>query len=125
MPIYALESLPLLNITATDNTKYAAYADDVSCVGKLRNILTWLDKLINFGSKMGYFPKVNKPWLTVRPEKCEAAKSIFKDMNLNITNVGKRHLGSVVGTEEFRKEYVSDPESKRMGSRNKVTDKNC
>ena len=26
--------------------------------------------------------------------------------NLNVTNEGKRHLGAVVGTEEFRKEYV-------------------
>ena len=32
---------------------------------------------------------------------------IFKDTNLNITNEGKRHLGAVVGMEEFRKEYVT------------------
>ena len=31
---------------------------------------------------------------------------IFQDTNLNITNEGKRHLGTVVGTEEYRKEYV-------------------
>ena len=37
IPIYALGSLPLLNIKTTGNTKYAAYADDISCVGKLRN----------------------------------------------------------------------------------------
>ena len=36
MPIYALVSLPLLNITTTDNTKYAAYANDLSSVGKRR-----------------------------------------------------------------------------------------
>ena len=55
---------------------------------------------------MGYFPKANKSWLIVKLEKYETAKGIFKDTNLNITNEGKRHLRSVVGTEEFRKEYV-------------------
>ena len=43
-------SVPL---TATDNTNYAAYADDISCAGKLRN------KLNTFGPKIGYFAKAN------------------------------------------------------------------
>ena len=36
----------------------------------------------------------------MKPEKYGTAA------NMNITNEGKRHLGAVVGTEEFRKEYV-------------------
>ena len=39
-------------------------------------------------------------------EKNETAKAIFKDTNFNITDEGKRYLGAVVGTEEFRKEYA-------------------
>ena len=78
MPIYALGSLLLLNITTTDNSKYATYADDISCVAKLRNILTWWNKLNTFGTKMGYFTKANKPWLIIKPEKHETAKGIFK-----------------------------------------------
>ena len=42
----------------------------------------------------------------MKPDKYDAAKCIFKDSNLNITNEGKRHLDTVVGREEFRKEYV-------------------
>ena len=93
MPIYTLESLPLLNITTTENKKYAAYADVISCVEKLRNILT------SFGQKIGYFPKANKSWLIVKPGKYEAAKSIFKHTSFDIANDGKRHIGAVVGTE--------------------------
>ena len=78
MPIYALGSLPLLSITTTDNTKYAAYADDISCVGKLRNMLTWWNKRNTFGPKLGYFPKANKSWLIVKPEKYETAKVYSK-----------------------------------------------
>ena len=55
---------------------------------------------------MGYFIKANKSWLIVKPEKYEAAKGIFKDTNLNITNEGKRYLGAVLVTEEFRKKYM-------------------
>ena len=124
MPIYALGSLPLLNITTTDHTKYSDYADDISCVGKLRNILTWWNKLNTFGAKMGYFPKANRSWLIVKPEKYETAKGIFKDTNLNITNAGKRNLGAAVGYGEVQK-GICDYESKEMGSRIKVADKNC
>ena len=99
MSIYTLGSLPLLNMTTTENTKYAAYADDISCVEILRNILTWWSKLNTFVPKIGYFPKADKSWLIVKPGKYEAAKSIFKDTSFNITNDGKRHIGAVVGTE--------------------------
>ena len=34
MPICGLVNLPLLNITTADSTKHAAYADNISCVGK-------------------------------------------------------------------------------------------
>ena len=103
MPVYAIGSLPLLNITITD----AAYADNISCVEKLRNILTWWDKLNIFGPKIRYFPVANKQWLILQAKKVnEIVKRIFKDTNLNITNKGKRHLGEVVGMEELRKEYV-------------------
>ena len=78
MTIYALGSLPLLSITTTDNTKHPAYADDISCVGKLRNMLTWWNKLNTFGPKLGYFPKANKSWLIVKPEKYETTKVYSK-----------------------------------------------
>ena len=107
MPIYALGSIPLLDATVTDNTKHAAYADDISCAGKLTSILAWWKKLNIFGPKVGYFPKAKKSWLIVKPEKYETAKDVFKTTKLNITKEGKRHLGAVVGTEEYKIEYVN------------------
>ena len=92
MPIYALESLLLLNIATTDITKRVAYADDVTCVGELKNILTWWNKLNTFVLKFVYFPKVKKSWLIVKPEKQETAKVIFKDTKLNITHESKDTL---------------------------------
>ena len=106
MPIYALESLQLLNVTTTDNTKHAGHADNIICVVKLRNMWTWWNKSSTIGPKIGYFPKANKSWLIGKPKKHETTKVIFKDTHLNITNEGKWHLGTVFGTEELRKEYV-------------------
>ena len=40
MPVYEPRPLPLLNITTADKTKHAPCPDDISYVGKLRNILT-------------------------------------------------------------------------------------
>ena len=85
VPIYGLWYLLLSNVTA-DNTKQAAYANDndISCVGKLKNMLTWWNKLNTFGPNIGYFPKAKKSWLIVKLEKYETAKGIFKDTKLNI-----------------------------------------
>lgn len=58
--IYVLRSLLLLNMTTTDSTKVSTYIDDISCVGKLKNILTWWKILNTFGLKIGYFPKATK-----------------------------------------------------------------
>ena len=57
MPVYVLGSLLVLNITTPDNTKYAAHADDINCVGKLRNILTWWNKLNTFCPKWDIFQR--------------------------------------------------------------------
>ena len=86
-----------LNITTTDNTKHAAYADDINFVGKVWNVITWWKKSKILAPKIRYFPKANKSWLTVKPEKYGTAKGIFKDTNLNIINEDKRHYGTVVG----------------------------
>ena len=44
-----LGALPLLNMTTTDSTKQAGYADDTSYVGKPKNILSWWNKINIFG----------------------------------------------------------------------------
>ena len=36
--IYVLRSLLLLNMTITDSTKVSTFVEDISCVGKLKNI---------------------------------------------------------------------------------------
>ena len=45
-----------------DNTKQAAYANNISCVGKVKNMLTWWNKL----NTLDTFQKQKKSWLIVK-----------------------------------------------------------
>ena len=91
--IYVLRFLPVLNMTRTYNTEHSTYANDISCLGKLKIMLTMWNKLNNFGPKIRYFPKAKKLWLIVKPEKYETTKDI-----LSITNDGKKHNNTSVFT---------------------------
>ena len=75
-------------------------------MGKLRNILAWWNKTNTFGPKIESFPKAKVSRLIVNPEKYETAKLILKDTTLNIADIGKRNLGAVVGTKEYKNEYM-------------------
>ena len=57
MVIYALGSLPLLDVVLTQNTKHAAYADDLSCVGKSQNLATRWHKTNKLRPGIAYFMK--------------------------------------------------------------------
>ena len=47
----------------------------------------------------------SKSWLIVKnPEMENIAKSIFGN-NVQITSEGKRHLGAVIGSKEYEREY--------------------
>ena len=52
----------------------------------------------------GYYPKPSKTWVICKPEYEEKAKAIFPD--LNITSVGQRYLGSFIGTEQGKEEFI-------------------
>ena len=57
------------------------------------------------GKKFGYYVNGSKSWLIVKKkEKLEEAKAIFGS-TVNITTEGKRHLGAVIGSPDYKDEY--------------------
>ena len=44
----------------------------------------------------------------VKPDKQECAKEVFKETDIKITVEGKKHLGAVIGSQEYLDEYVSE-----------------
>ena len=71
----------------------------------------WWDHLNQVGPAYGYFPKSSKTHLILKsPELLERAKELFgTDADgVKITTEGKRHVGAVVGSDEFKEKYVRE-----------------
>ena len=113
MGMYAIGTRPLIDLLneRTDPTKCQQvwYADDSSAGGKMAEIRKWWDVLNKAGPKFGYYPKPCKTILIIKnPDNLPAANELFSETGIKITTSGERHLGAVIGSNEFRMEYVSN-----------------
>ena len=90
------------------NAKEVVFADDFSIAGSLNSIKDYWDKLRATGPKYGNFPKPTKSYLVVKEKKLMEAEKLFTNSRVNITAEGKRHLGAVIGSTQYRDEYVKD-----------------
>ena len=111
MAMYAIGIRPLINILSesVDHTKchQVWYADDSSAAGKMMEMKKWWDILNEKGPQFGYFPKPSKTVLIVKnADEFRSAQEIFSGTGVKITTSGERHLGAVIGSPEFRSEYI-------------------
>ena len=120
MTVYAVAIIPLilmiLSITdkSSENTKAAAFADDLTASGDVSGIRYWWNQLCKLGPKFGYFPEPTKSWLIVKPCFLEKAVEIFNGTGINVTSNRKRHLGAALGSEGFKNEYLSEKVDERI-----------
>ena len=85
----------------------AWYADDSSSAGELAEMRKWWDTLCTIGPKYGYFPLPTKTILIVKEQHLAKAQEIFGECGVKITTRGERHMGAVIGSDEFKEMYVS------------------
>ena len=110
MPWYSLSTVPIINELkhSSPNVKQVWLADDASSAGKLKPLYEWYQQLVEKGDGHGYYVNGGKSWLIVKSnEMKEQAKAIFGN-SVNITSEGKRHLGAVIGSNQYKKEYCED-----------------
>ena len=90
--------------------KQVWYADDSSAVGSLAGVKKWWEYLQANGPDFGYCPKPAKTILLIKDSsQMQAAQKIFKGEGIKITtDQGERLLGSVIGTESFREQYIKN-----------------
>ena len=109
MALYALSIQPLItSLQVVSTVKQCWFADDASGAGSLTKIKKWWDMLSTLGPEFGYYPNDKKCWVTVKLDKEECAKEVFKETDIKITVEGKKHLGAAIGSQEYLDEYVSE-----------------
>ena len=110
MAMYAIGLSVLQDEISYERTqvKQVAYADDLSGAGKISDLMKWWNLVNDKGPIIGYTPNAKKSVLIVKPELYDLALDIFRDSGVIITKEGQRHLGAVIGTEEFKKKYMEE-----------------
>ena len=69
----------------------------------------WWDSLKTNGPKYGYHPKPSKTWIILKnPADLERAQVMFAGERVNISCDGERHIGAVIGSEEYKKFFVAE-----------------
>ena len=108
MPIYAIGITPLLCEIKDPDSKVtqAAFADDLAGAGKLQQLLTWWNNIVEYGPLLGYNPQADKSWLVVKEHLFEEVHVIFATSNVNITVEGHEYLGGFVGSTDGQMEYA-------------------
>ena len=108
MPIYAIGITPLLREIKDPDSKVtqAAFADDLAGAGKLQQLLTWWNNIVEYSPLLGYNPEADKSWLVVKEHLLEEARVIFATSNVNITVEGHEYLGGFVGSTDGQMEYA-------------------
>ena len=108
MHMYALSTRKIIDTLdqETENVTQVWFADDSAGGGKLGDVLAWWTILNDVGPKYGYHPKASKTWLVVKnPDMMVRARQLFGD-EVKITCEGHRHIGSALGNDDFKKEFV-------------------
>ena len=86
MPMYAMATVPLINhLNTSSNAKQVWYVDDCSAAGTLDAVYQWWKTLNVVDPAFGYFINPSKTWLLTNTEHLARAKSLFQDMDVNIT----------------------------------------
>ena len=112
MALYALGISPLVQKLGEnfdpDDLIQCWFADDSSSAGKLLHLREWWDNLCSNGPQYGYYPLAKKTVLIVKPEYKDVAEEIFRNSEVTITISGDRHMGAVIGSNDYKLKYVSE-----------------
>ena len=107
MPWYAINTNHMISSLSASipQAKWVWLADGSVGGGSIASLYQWFKSLCEEGRKFGYIVNGAKSWLIVKnSELAESAKKVFCD-EVIITLEGRRHLGAVIGSKEFKNQY--------------------
>ena len=109
MSLYAPSLQPLITqLHVSTEAKQCWFADDATGAGLLQDVRIWWYEFSDNGPALGYFPKAEKCWLAVKPDRKQAVMKMFRDTSINTAIDGHSHLGAALGSRPFLDEYVGE-----------------
>ena len=124
MPWYAINTVHMIHSlrASTPQVKQVWLADDSTGAGSIESLYQWYKSLCQEGKKYGYIVNGAKSWLIVKSrEQAEIAKRVFGH-EVNITLEGRRHLGAVIGSNDFKDQYCQEKVEKWLRERESLTE---
>ena len=111
MSFYALATAEIQNrlrITARE-VKQVWLADDATRTGSLKSRKKWWINITEEGACYGYHVNESKTWFILKNQTLlKKTEILFCDTKINVTTEGKRHLGAVIDSNDFRTKYVNE-----------------
>ena len=108
MSLYAVSLQPLITrLGISSRAKQCWFADDATDAGSVEELKKWWDELVETGPSLGYYPNAKKCWLITKPEREDAARSIFDETAINISTQGQKHLGAAFGSRTYLEKYAN------------------
>ena len=107
MAMYAIALTPLVT-KAKSLARQVWFADDATGCDKAEILRKWYDLLIKEGPSYGYFPQPEKCILIAKEGKDQQLTDAFRDTQVKITTIGARHLGAVLGSPAFKRDYITE-----------------
>ena len=110
MPWYSVNtSITIQSLrTSTPGVKQVWLADDSAADGQIVQFYNWYNHLSQEGKRYCYLVNGSKSWLIVKSDVlADEAKRVFGD-EVNITSELQRHLGAVIGSQEFKDQYCRE-----------------
>ena len=107
MPWYSVNTSIMIQSLriSTPGVNQVWLADDSTGGGQIVPLYNWYNHLSQEGKKYGYLVNGPMSWLIVKSDVLAVeAKKVFGD-DVNITTEGQRHLGAVIGFQEFKEQY--------------------
>ena len=99
------------------------FADNSNAGGNLVGLKEWWELLKQIGPSYGYYPKPGKTCLVLKdPVLMPRAEELFGEEGVKITVEGKRQIGAVIGTEEFKLKFVSEKIEKWVQDVNQLSE---
>ena len=110
MSLFAIATLPVLRkLEQLQVVSQVWLADDATSVGTFESLYKWWTTIINEGKKYGYYINQIKSCLILKnKEDLPKVRDIFKDCEISIKLGGQRHLGAVVGSDEYKDLYIKN-----------------